>query len=564
MVRSVTWLAGLLAAAGMVACTQFEERAVVCSSDNLFNKFVRTPSVATSICQTYLGVYDVSTSVVTSSFNSAPTTTAIPSMEYPLSVLTTSYPASRLSSACSCLTIPAITKTVTVTAFVKSTAASTLPSSTWSTLGCYTEPAYPARALPTVSASLNMTNDRCMSICAAGGYTYAGTQSYLECWCGSSPNNAAPIGQGQCSFQCEGNATQSCGGSRALQLFQFTSSPTSDGSGASPTACGTPYIDTPDGYSFKFRNAEDLKWWMTDTASSYGNPGITFEPLDTDGGYVMKSTNPTVGFALRRPLNVVAGATYAISYRYYATTANIYPNGYQRDVDGDSHLDPETRLVNQWVTVSGQITPYKNVMTPRLYILKDGPGTGSIMISDLKLVLVTPAPTADTTTPTLSPSPVILVDFTTGQNPPVLRNAATFNEQYGEGSDGDVSTPFSPGYGQSAYCRQVDFTPGTRNTVDYTGFISNFNVPDATKMYVGKIHFRATAAKGCVLALQGPWGDVSKVLPLCDYDWTEVVTPAFAGSSTSYFAIYLTCSNPEFQTAKTKLWLDSPAVYQVL
>ncbi len=60
-----------------------------------------------------------------------------------------------------------------------------LPSA-WATLGCYTD-SVAARALSHGLNIASLTVDKCISACAAAGYTYAGVEYAGECcWFSSS------------------------------------------------------------------------------------------------------------------------------------------------------------------------------------------------------------------------------------------------------------------------------------------------------------------------------------------------------------------------------------------
>ncbi|KAK1752340.1 WSC domain-containing protein [Echria macrotheca] len=82
------------------------------------------------------------------------------------------------------------------------------------------------RTLPdAVFSGDNMTNELCLSSCAAAGYIYAGTEWSRECWCA---NAYAPTRQpgttvasvGNCNFRCSGDVSQFCGGDAWLSLYQ--------------------------------------------------------------------------------------------------------------------------------------------------------------------------------------------------------------------------------------------------------------------------------------------------------------------------------------------------------
>lgn len=77
--------------------------------------------------------------------------------------------------------------------------------------GCWKDNT-PSRQLPTqLLASDTLTIAACISACAAGGYTFCGTEYRRECWAG----NVIPmtkVDDSNCGFTCSGNLTQICGG----------------------------------------------------------------------------------------------------------------------------------------------------------------------------------------------------------------------------------------------------------------------------------------------------------------------------------------------------------------
>ncbi|CAO1597346.1 hypothetical protein XANCAGTX0491_001159 [Xanthoria calcicola] len=107
-----------------------------------------------------------------------------------------------------------------------SSAAVVVPgTSTHTYLGCYNETTGDAstgnrRALAdgTMNATDTMTVQRCLKFC--GDKPYAGLEYGRECWCALSLN---PLSQklpdSQCNLGCMGNATQICGGSLTLTMY---------------------------------------------------------------------------------------------------------------------------------------------------------------------------------------------------------------------------------------------------------------------------------------------------------------------------------------------------------
>ncbi|CAK7268592.1 hypothetical protein SEPCBS119000_003139 [Sporothrix epigloea] len=77
--------------------------------------------------------------------------------------------------------------------------------------GCFKEN-NPGRQLSNqLYGSANNTAAMCIAACAAGGYTYCGTQYSSECWAG----NTIPVQQvseDDCNYACSGSLSQICGG----------------------------------------------------------------------------------------------------------------------------------------------------------------------------------------------------------------------------------------------------------------------------------------------------------------------------------------------------------------
>ncbi|CAM9959471.1 unnamed protein product [Pylaiella littoralis] len=64
-----------------------------------------------------------------------------------------------------------------------------------------------------------MTNEVCIAYCADQGYGYAGTQYSSECFCGDSFDAHGSIEETECSYPCQADSTESCGGKWALSVY---------------------------------------------------------------------------------------------------------------------------------------------------------------------------------------------------------------------------------------------------------------------------------------------------------------------------------------------------------
>ncbi|KAK4937768.1 hypothetical protein LTR10_021645 [Elasticomyces elasticus] len=84
--------------------------------------------------------------------------------------------------------------------------------------GCYTE-YNPGRQLQNnIYSGPNNTNELCISMCSAAGYTFAGTQYEQECWCGY--NRPKTVNDdGNCNLGCSRNVNEICGGELASGTY---------------------------------------------------------------------------------------------------------------------------------------------------------------------------------------------------------------------------------------------------------------------------------------------------------------------------------------------------------
>ncbi|KAK4648457.1 uncharacterized protein QC761_110230 [Podospora bellae-mahoneyi] len=95
--------------------------------------------------------------------------------------------------------------------------------------GCYTETTdlfvntTSRRALDGGSNSVQpdiMTVEKCWEFCGKGSYKYAGLEYSRECWCSQTLSTlSTKVSDKECDLPCDGNSTQSCGGSLKLTLY---------------------------------------------------------------------------------------------------------------------------------------------------------------------------------------------------------------------------------------------------------------------------------------------------------------------------------------------------------
>lgn len=92
----------------------------------------------------------------------------------------------------------------------------------WSYLGCFQDAI--SRILlgakPVDYLQGDVSSEECIDHCTSGGYKLAGTENGRECWCGSSiRDDAVRLPESQCGKPCQGESTELCGGSWAIDVF---------------------------------------------------------------------------------------------------------------------------------------------------------------------------------------------------------------------------------------------------------------------------------------------------------------------------------------------------------
>ena len=64
-----------------------------------------------------------------------------------------------------------------------------------------------------------MTVFKCIDHCASKGYTYAGLEWAVECWCGNTLAQSK-LNHMTCTTKCAGNSSQYCGGPQKLSVYK--------------------------------------------------------------------------------------------------------------------------------------------------------------------------------------------------------------------------------------------------------------------------------------------------------------------------------------------------------
>ncbi|KAH6722002.1 WSC domain-containing protein [Leptodontidium sp. MPI-SDFR-AT-0119] len=101
---------------------------------------------------------------------------------------------------------------------------------TWTDLGCYVDNGGSRtlnNKLGTEAESQVLTRKSCQELCRSAGWTYCGVEWSQECWganvLSGLPANDSP--QSLCNLPCKGNASEICGGSERINVFQISTIP---------------------------------------------------------------------------------------------------------------------------------------------------------------------------------------------------------------------------------------------------------------------------------------------------------------------------------------------------
>lgn len=94
----------------------------------------------------------------------------------------------------------------------------------WSFYGCYADKLGGERVLSGLKfANIGhhqVTTSKCIAYCEQRGFTMAGTEYGGQCFCGNSLVGSSLLEDGKCNMPCEGNNTETCGGSLALTVYK--------------------------------------------------------------------------------------------------------------------------------------------------------------------------------------------------------------------------------------------------------------------------------------------------------------------------------------------------------
>ena len=100
----------------------------------------------------------------------------------------------------------------------------------WSSYGCYSDSLSSGARVMTGIEFANVgqhavTNTKCVAYCSDRGFSMAGTEYGGQCFCADSlASGSSKLDDSKCDMPCEGNASQTCGGSLALSVYSKAAS----------------------------------------------------------------------------------------------------------------------------------------------------------------------------------------------------------------------------------------------------------------------------------------------------------------------------------------------------
>lgn len=149
----------------------------------------------------------------------SPATTAVP---------VSAAPTASHTEACSVVTSYVYTTSVVVTTVTLPAPAGTSAAAPagWSYKGCFSDNTNNRVLTGITFANIGdhqVTNTKCTAYCGAQGFNLAGTEYAGQCFCGNELNGSSALAESHCDMPCEGDASETCGGSLALSVYTTSS-----------------------------------------------------------------------------------------------------------------------------------------------------------------------------------------------------------------------------------------------------------------------------------------------------------------------------------------------------
>jgi hypothetical protein len=95
--------------------------------------------------------------------------------------------------------------------------ATAMPPGRGTSIGCFKDPNNPFNLNGYLERSAQNTPQRCIDICRAKGFAYAGVEYSESCLCGNSYNQFGPANN--CNMVCTGDRSQICGGYSSNSVY---------------------------------------------------------------------------------------------------------------------------------------------------------------------------------------------------------------------------------------------------------------------------------------------------------------------------------------------------------
>ena len=118
--------------------------------------------------------------------------------------------------------------TSTTTTSSASVSVSTPPSQTgfpagWTYQGCWVDGLNGRILTNQQPDNQALTQQSCVEACAAAGYTIAGMEWSVQCFCGNEIYNGGALAanQGDCDMACSGDAAEDCGAGSRMTLYSI-------------------------------------------------------------------------------------------------------------------------------------------------------------------------------------------------------------------------------------------------------------------------------------------------------------------------------------------------------
>ncbi|WWC91451.1 uncharacterized protein L201_006397 [Kwoniella dendrophila CBS 6074] len=184
----------------------------------------------------------------------------------------------------------------------------------WTKLGCLAEPSG-SRALTAASTTdQTMTPTKCINFCASKGYSLAGVEWSVECYCGNSVTKtslSAINNNLACSMPCKGLEYSAgyCGGSSLLTIYQKSSgtssnvnavskaSSSSTSKSTSTSKTSTPSSSTVAGRGTKTSSSTSTSTAKTSTTSSSAKATLNLKPASSS---ITKTSSATTSTSTAR------------------------------------------------------------------------------------------------------------------------------------------------------------------------------------------------------------------------------------------------------------------------